>query len=256
MGILLNENERFLFEEIVKKNFSAKYKNSVLGIVWSFLKPLLIMSLLTIIFSTLFAYSIDNFPVYYLSGKCLFDFFKLGTGVAMNSIKNNVNIIKRTAAPKVIFILGGVAAEFINFLITLLILVAVMIVTHASFHLTSVFSIISITCLIMMILGIGLMLSIAYVYFSDIRHLYDVFTLMLMYASAIFYPMEIIPIAFRKYMVLNPLYWIIDQFRQFVVFGNIPTTLSIINTFLICLIIFVLGIIIFKKYDNRVALKL
>ena len=256
MGIMLNENEKFLLEEIIKKNFSSKYKNSILGIFWSFLKPLLIMVLLTIIFSTLFSYSIDNFPVYYLSGKCLYDFFKLGTSSSMNSIKGNTNIIKRTATPKFIFVLGGIASEFINFIITLIILVAVMIVTNATFYFTSIFSIISILCLIMMIIGIGLILSIAYVYFSDIKHLYDIITLLLMYASAIFYPMEIIPLTFRKYMVLNPFYWIIDQFRQFVIFGNIPTTLSIINTFLISLIILVLGILIFKKYDKKVALKL
>ena len=79
----INDNSLFLLEEIIKKNFAAKYKGSVLGILWSFLKPLLIMILLTIIFSTLFGNKIDNYPVYLLSGRCIFDFFIVATNASM-----------------------------------------------------------------------------------------------------------------------------------------------------------------------------
>ena len=146
---LINNNTIFLLEEIVKKNFAAKYKGSVLGIMWSVLKPLLIMILLTIIFSTLFGGRIENYPVYFLSGKCIFDFFTAATNVSMMSLKGNVNILKRTAAPKVIFTLGGIISEFINFIITLIILIVVMMVTKAPFYLgTSFFAIIPIFSLI------------------------------------------------------------------------------------------------------------
>ena len=113
---LINKNDLFLLEELLKKNFSAKYKDSFLGILWSILKPLLIMSLLTVIFSTIFGRSIENYPVYFLSGKIIFDFFNLGTSSAMNSLKNNINILKRNPAPKHIFVFGSVLSEFINFL--------------------------------------------------------------------------------------------------------------------------------------------
>ena len=91
---IINKNELFLLEEIVKKNFAAKYKDSVLGIFWSILKPLLIMIILTIIFSNLFGGSIENYPVYFLSGKVIFDFFTASTNVCMRSLKGNKNILK------------------------------------------------------------------------------------------------------------------------------------------------------------------
>jgi len=253
---ILDSNKLFLLEEIVKKDFSGKYKDSVLGILWSVLKPLLIMIILTIIFSTLFSRTIENFAVYYLAGKCIYDFFSLGTSEAMNSIKGNVNILKRTAAPKYIFTLGGITSEFLTFLITLAILVAVMIATKASFHITAIYAIIPVLCLIAMITGIGLMLSVLCVYFTDIKHLYSVIKIMLLYSSALFYPMDIIPEPYHQIMILNPLYWIIEQFRKLVLYGTMPDTLNIINTILLSSIILVIGIIIFKKYDKKITLRL
>ena len=71
----IKKNEIFLLSVIVKKNFSSKYKDSVLGILWTVLSPLLIMVLFTIIFSTIFERNIENFPVYFLCGWCLYMFF-------------------------------------------------------------------------------------------------------------------------------------------------------------------------------------
>ena len=71
---LIKKNDMFLLEEIVKKNFSSKYKESLLGVMWTILSPLLMMALFTIVFSTLFSRNIDNFAVYFLCGWCLFHF--------------------------------------------------------------------------------------------------------------------------------------------------------------------------------------
>lgn len=253
---LMNDNTLFLLEEIVKKNFAAKYKGSVLGILWSVLKPLLIMILLTIIFSNLFGRSIENYPVYFLSGKCIFDFFTAATNVSMMSLKGNINILKRTAAPKVVFTLGGIISEFINFIITLIILVGVMIVTKSPFYFVkSIMAIIPIISLMMLIVGIGLILAVLCVYFSDIQHLWGVIIYMLMYASAIFYPMNIIPEPFHQYMILNPIFWVIDQFRLLILWGTIPSMKNTLNLILLSAIILVLGIIVFKKYEKKITLK-
>lgn len=254
--ITFNKNSYFLLEEIVKRNFAAKYKDTVLGILWSVLKPLLVMILLTIIFSTLFGRSIDNYPIYFLSGKCIYDFFNAATNASMMAIKSNKNILKKTAAPKHIFVLGSVISEFLNFIITLIILIAVMIVTKAPFHIeTMPLAIIPIISLFIMVTGIGFILSVLCVYYTDIQHLWSVVTLMLMYASALFYPMEIIPEPYHHYMILNPVFWIIDLFRRFFIWGKLPTLIYVTNTTLISLIILVIGIIIFKKYEKIITMR-
>lgn len=251
---ITNKNNFFLLQEIIKKNFTSKYKDSSLGILWSILRPLLFMIVFTIIFSTLFGRNIENYPVYFLSARCLLDFFNGGIRSAMNSIKGNKNILMKTAAPKHVFVLGSIISEFINFIITLIILLGVMIVTKAPFYFDTIpLSIIPIISLIMMICGIGLIVSILCVYYSDIQHLWDVIALLIMYASAVFYPMEIIPEPYHQYMILNPVFWIIDQFRHFMIWGSIPSTLNVINSIILSSIILIMGIIIFQTFKDKIA---
>lgn len=252
----IKKNEIFLLEEIVKKNFSSKYKDSVLGILWTILSPLFMMALFTIIFSTLFKSKIDNFQVYFLCGWCIYMFFTTSVGGSMMALKGNSNILKRTPAPKYIFVLGTIIAEFLNFLIMMLLLIAIMILTHSSFWPTIPLAVIPILSLLIMLTGFGLIVSIICVYYTDIRHLWTVLTMMIMYCSAIFYPMDIIPEPFRSYALLNPVYWVISQFRCFVHQGTIPDILNMVNLLLLSLIILVFGVIVFKKYENKIASKI
>lgn len=253
---IITKNELFLLEEIIRKNFSSKYKDSVLGIFWSVLRPLLIMILFTIIFSTLFGGSIKYFPVYFLAGRCIFDFFNGAATVCMTSLKINKNILKTTSAPKHIFILGAVLSEFINFIISVIILLGVMIVLHVPFYFNVMpFSIIPIISIMLMTIGIGLILSIFCVYYSDIIHLWGVISIMLMYSSALFFPMEIVPEPYYSVLLLNPFYWIVTQFRCFIYQGIFPPTLNIINSLLLSAIILVIGVIVFKKYEKKVTMK-
>jgi lipopolysaccharide transport system permease protein len=253
----INESELFLLEEVVKRNFSAKYKDSALGILWTVFKPLLIMVLLTIIFSTMFSRSIENYPVYMLSGRCIYDCFSSSISSSLTSIKNNKNILQKTGAPKHIFVLGAIISEFINLGITFVILLVVMLATKAPFDFMTIpFAIIPIISLAIMVTGLGFMLSIFNVYYTDVGHLWSVFVMMLMYSLAIFYPMDMVPEPFRFYLCLNPLYWIIDQFRCFVYMQTLPSVLNIVNSLLFSSILLVLGLIVFKKYESKVLMKL
>lgn len=252
----IKKNDIFLLEEIVKKNFSSKYKDSFLGILWTILSPLLMMALFTIIFSTIFGRDIENYSLYFLSGWCIFQFFNSAISASMISLTGNKSILQRTPAPKYIFVLGGILSEFLNYLIMLILLVIILFITHATFYFPLIFfSIIPIISLFIMIVGLGLMLSIACVYYTDIKHLWSVISLMLLYACAIFYPIDIIPEPFRGYMMLNPLYWVIDQFRCFFYQGIIPNWISLINLFLLSLILLICGIIVFKKYGDKIVTK-
>lgn len=254
---LMSNNEVFLLEEIVRRNFSSKYKDSYFGILWSVVKPLLIMIVFTVVFSTLFKGSVENFPVYILSGKCIYDFFTGGVGLSMLAIKSNKNILQKTPAPKYIFVLGGVISEFLNLIISLILLIGVMIVTKNPFYFNIMpLSIIPVMSITMLILGLSLMLSIATVYYTDIRHLWSVLTLIIMYASALFYPMKIVPDVYRQYLILNPIFWAIDQFRDFIAYGTIPDLSYVLNSLLLSSIILVMGIIIFIKFQDRTTLKL
>lgn len=249
-------SENFLLKQIIRKNFTSKYKDSVLGILWSFLKPLITMALLTAIFSSVFAKSIENFPVYFLTGRCVIDFFNSGTKIAMTSIKKNRSILEKIFVPRYVFALGGVCSEFLNFLLSLVVLVAIMIVTRAPFYLNAIFAIIPILILFLLITGVGLILAIICTKFTDIEYLYKIFTSLLIYACAIFYPITMVPQPFRSYMELNPIYGIIAQFREFVMYGRFPSMRIMLTSFGISLVLFIIGVLLFRKYQNRITLEL
>ena len=249
-------SENFLLRQLIKKNFTSKYKDSVLGILWSFLNPLIQMAILTAIFSTIFARSIENFPVYFMAGRCVLDFFNAGTKSAMTSIKRNRGILQKIYVPRYIFAIGNVCSEFLNFLISMIVMIAIMIATQAPFYFMSVFAIIPIATLFILIIGVGLILAIVCTKFTDIEYLYKIFTSLLTYACAIFYPISIVPQPVRGYMELNPIYGIIAQFREFVMFGRFPSKRIMLTSFVFSLIIFIIGVIIFKRNQEKITLEL
>lgn len=248
--------KKFLLKQLVKKDLTSKYKDSVLGILWSFFNPLLIMLVFTAIFSMLFGRQIENYPVYFLSGRIVYDFYNAGTKGAMRSIRRNASLIKKIYVPKYMFSISTICYEFINFLISFVILFGVMVITGATFHWTIILSIIPMIFLLCLIFGVGLILAVCNTYFSDIGHLYNVFTLVLMYASALFYPMEIVPPLVQRIFTLNPVYSAISCFRECISYGVVPdiSTLSYLIAF--SLTTLGIGICLFKIYEKKLVLEI
>ncbi|WP_407381411.1 ABC transporter permease [Methanobrevibacter sp.] len=247
--------KKFLLTELVKKNLTSKYKDSVLGILWSFFNPLLTMLVFTAIFSMLFGKNIQNFPVYYLAGRIAFDFFNHGTKGAMNSIRRNANLLKKIYVPKRMFAISAICYEFVNFLISFIILFGVMIITGAPFHWTLIYSFIPLGFLVVLIFGVGLILAVCNTYFSDIGYLYDVFSLVLLYASAMFYPIEIVPAKIQVIFTLNPVYCAMSCFRQ-CVYGVAPDWSMILYLAAFAFTTLGIGVLLFNIYEKKLALEL
>ena len=248
--------KRFLLKQLVKRDLTSKYKDSVLGIIWSFINPLCVMLIFTAIFSVLFKYQIKNFPVYFLTGRLIYDFFIAATNGAMRSIRSNGDILKKIYVPRYMFAIGSISYEFINFLISFVILLGVMILTGAEFHISMIFAVIPVFLLFIMIVGVGLILAVFNTYFSDVGHMYSIFTLLLMYASALFYPMEIVPANIQMIFTLNPLYIVITCFRDTVMYGVFPDVLSLLFLAIFSIMIFAVGFLLFRIYEKKLTLKL
>ncbi|MCC7553652.1 MAG: ABC transporter permease [Methanobacteriaceae archaeon] len=246
----------FLLKELVKRDISGKYKDSTLGLFWSFLNPLLSMIVLTMVFSLIFAGSIPNFPVYLLSGKLIFDLFANSTQGAMNSIKGNAEIIKKIYVPKYMFAIGIICSEFINFLISLTVLVAVMIVTNAPFHFSLIYSPIPIFFILVLTTGVGLILATLTTFFTDIKYLYGVIVMLLSFMTPLFYPIDIIPVQYLFAFKLNPLYAGVASFRDIVLNGIFPQTTPLLYLIFTSILLLIIGIIIFYKYQDKFVLNL
>ena len=127
---------QWLLKELVARDLKIKYRKSVLGYLWSILNPLLMMTILTLVFSNMFRFDIENYPVYLLTGQLMFTFFSESTNMAMNSILSGAALIKKVYLPKYIFPISRVISSFTTMIFSLLALLIVMIVTDSEFHLT------------------------------------------------------------------------------------------------------------------------
>lgn len=248
------QNYRALLWEFVKKDIKLKYRNSVLGILWSMLNPLLIMVVLTFIFSNLFKNKIPNFPVYCLSGRLIYDFFAQATNQSMNSITSKSSLIKKIYVPKYLYPLSRVISTFIIFLISLVPLIIIMIVTKVEFTKMTLMVLYPLACLFVISLGIGLILSTINVFFRDMQHLYSVVLLVIMYASAIFYSADIINSKYVSILNLNPIFPVIKVFRDCILNGQITA----VNSWILCpiyaILAFIIGGVVFYKNQDKFIL--
>lgn len=252
---LLNFSKyRYLLSELVKKDIKIKYKRSVLGIFWSFLNPLLTMIVLTIIFSTFFKQNIPNFPVYFLTGKLIFDLYAQGSKGAMNAILKNAAIIKKVYVPKYMYCLGSVLSSFVTFCLSLVVLFGVMLVTPTNFSICMLQAVIPIFLLIVLTIGAGLLLATLTVFFRDMKHLYGVFITMLMYGSAIFYPIQIVPQSAKIFFFLNPVYDVISLCRDSFLYGRALDPMTLLYVACFSVGIFIVGILLFYKYQDKFIL--
>jgi len=153
------------------------------------------------------------------------------------------------------FPVSAICYEFVNFLISFIILFGVMFATGAPFHFTLIYAIIPIVLIVILIFGVGLILAVCNTYFTDIGYLYNVFTLVLLYASALFYPIEIVPTKFQIIFSLNPVYCAMTCLRQ-CVYGVAPSLSTILYIAVFALTTLGIGILLFSIYGKKLTLEL
>lgn len=240
-----------LLKELIIKDIKLKYKNSILGILWSMLDPLLMMVVLSIVFGAIFKKNIANFPVYVLIGRIVYSFFSQATNGAMESILSNKQLIKKIYVPKYFFPLSKVCSTFITFLISFIPLILVMYVTGIKLHLINFMVIFPLIYLLGISLGIGMILCSIRVFFGDIKHLYSVLLLMLMYMTPIFYPAEIIADKFMGLIKLNPLYTLLNMIRDIMMYQTISPIQDHMTSLVYMGGYLVLGFCVFYKTQDK-----
>ena len=240
-----------LLLELVSRDIKIKYRRSVLGVLWTLLNPLLMMTVLAIVFSNLFKFDIENYPVYILSGQVIYNFFSEATQSAMSAIINNESLLKKVYIPKYLFVFSRILSSIINVLAAHCALLIVMIVTGVELHWTIVLFPIPMVFLVLFSLGIGLILSAASVKFRDIMHLYSVFVTALMYLTPVIYAMSLLPGWLYSVVRWNPITNYLMMYRDVMLNGIIFDPLSLVVGILEGIGVFALGLYYFyKKQDS------
>ena len=246
------KSHQFLFEELTKRDFKQKYKRTVLGMAWSILSPLLTLLVMQVVFSFYFGQSIPHYTIYLFCGNLVFAYFRESTAGGMNALMSNAHIFSKVNVPKYIFLLSKNVSSLINFGLTLCVFF-LFVLAEPGLALTwkGIMLFYPIACLILFNIGIGMILSALFVFFRDIGYLYDVFTTLLMYLSAIFYSVDILPVPYRDLFLLNPVYCYIKYFRNIVIAAQIPSIEFHGLCLFYALSALAVGAWIYKKYNHK-----
>ncbi len=249
--LVLAKQHNFLFEQLVIRDFKKKYKGTALGILWSVLAPLLQLIVMALVFSRFFGQRTPHYIIYLFSGNLLFSFFKESTTGGMVSLVANAAIITKISVPKYIFLLSKNVSSLINFSITLIIYFVFVFVEGVP--ITSAFFMIfyPIICLGVFNIGIGMVLSALFVFFKDIQYLYEIFTMLLLYVSAIFYTIDVFPPNIQSLFYINPIYVYIDYVRTIILNGSIPSVTSHLLCVGYALIALTIGYIVYKRNNYK-----
>lgn len=241
--------------ELVKKEIKLKYRRSYLGIFWTLLEPLLTTVVLTIVFSNFRDKGDAAFPVYILSGRLIYSYFSNSTKAAMKSIRSNSAMIKKVYVPKYIYPLSSVISGYITFIISLIVLVAVMGIFKVKPTIYLLQAIVPLTIVIVMTLGAGMILSTLAVFFRDLEYLWSVVIMMIMYTCAIFYDINEIGVKNQWIVKWNPLYAIIHNFRN-AIFGEPLDQFSLIYSVVFSCVSLLIGIGLFYKKQDEFILNI
>lgn len=241
----------FLFTELVKRDFTLKYKRTILGMFWSILSPLLNLLIMWLVFSKLLGSNIDHFVVYLFAGQLVFNYFSDATNLGMTSLLDNAEIFTKVNVPKYLFLFSRNVSALINFILTLFIFFFFVALEGIPFSMNFLTLLYPIFCLVVLNLGVGMILSALYVFFRDMRYLWGVAIQLLTWMSAIFYSIDAFDEPVRRVFLLNPIYLCIRYVRKVVLEGTVPTIQFHLLLATFSVGIFFVGCFIYKKKNHE-----
>lgn len=241
----------FLMKQLVLRDFKTKYKRSVLGVLWSFLNPLLTMSVQYLIFGSLFQSSIENFAIYLMTGIVIYNFFAESVGLGLTSIVANASLITKVYVPKYIYPISRVLSSSINVLMSLIPLCIMILISGIPLQKSMLLFPLVLVYTMVFCIGISLFLASAMVYFRDTQFLWGIVSMLWMYLTPIFYPESIIPQSLLSLYHLNPLYQFIFFLREITLNGVAPGPYTFLYCTLASVIPFAIGTLVFKKTQDR-----
>ena len=244
-----------LIKELVSRDLKLKYRRSILGYLWSILNPLLIMIIMTMVFSRMFDRNIENYAVYLLIGRTIFDFVMTATNQAMVSVRTNYALIKKVYIPKYVFPLAKVTSGMVDCVFSLGALLIVMIFTRTPVSPYLLLFPLVIVQVYIFSCGLGFFLAQAVVFFRDVQYIYKAFTTAWMYLTPIFYPVEQLPEQLRTIVIyLNPLYSYVTQFRVLVIDRTLPELWMVAAGCGWAVLMMLFGIFTFKRSQDKFIL--
>ncbi len=246
---------RELLKTNVKKEIRGRYKGSFLGVLWSFINPLLQVVVYAIVFPYLMRGSSDNYLLYLVTGIIPWNFFLVTVNQGMTTIKSNAGIIKKVYFPREILPISAVASGLVNFLISCIIILAFCIFGGVGIASSIIYLPIILLIQTIMILGLVFGLSAINVYIQDTEYIVGFVLNMMFYGTPIIYELSLFSDAGLLYQLvsLNPMTVVIQSYRDVFLYQQTPDMMKLFFVFLFSMALLVIGFLIFKAAEKRFA---
>lgn len=252
-----HQRDQFILRQLVSKDFKLKYRRSILGVVWSVLNPLLMMTVMAVVFSTFLgnrAEDVVNYPLYLILGNTAFQLMNDATTMGMRSIIDASSLLKKVRINRVVFPVQKVLFAVVNYLFSLIAVGIVMLVFRIPLTIYALLTPVALLLLAGFCIGLAMLLSALAVFFRDVIHLWSVVTTAWMYGTPLFYSVNIMSPWMLQVMRFNPMFHFVTFIRDCLLFQQLPATGTILGCVISAVLALVIGYTVFHKLEKKFIL--
>ena len=249
------KNYVYLTSIMAITDFKIKYDNSVLGYLWSLLKPLLMFGTLYVVFSVFTRWEVDNYKLYLLLGIIVWNFLSEVTLNSMVLLEAKASILKKIYFPRWIIVIASSLTSLLTLLLNICVFFLFFVISGATFHLSALLLIVYLIELYVFVVGLALLLSAFFPKFRDVHHIWEVFVQLGFWATPIIYPISKVPAKYHKFIFLNPAARIIQGAREAII-GPAAGMSTLTNHIIIiaaAAAMFAVGLTMFQKLSRSFA---
>lgn len=243
-------NYRELLKTNIKKEIRGKYKGSWLGVLWTFLNPLLMLAVYAFVFPYILRVNVDNYTIFMIVALIPWNFFTTAIQSGTGSVVANGNILKKVYFPREIIPISITTSQLVNFLITCIIMAVFIIFSGVGFSVHALLFPLLVLIQYILILGLTFILSALTVFVRDIDHFVSVILMLGFYATPIVYQGEMLPKKFQIFLKLNPMAQLVEAYRSILYYHRMPDMTMLIIWGLGSVALLVIGYLIFKKLEK------
>lgn len=239
---------------LTRTDFRARYRGQSLGILWSLLNPLVMMGIISVIFTQLFKQAEKHFPIFLLIGLLCWQWFTASLTAATGVFINNAEIVKRTVFARQLLPAAITLSYGINFCIEAMVLLAFVPLFPDAFRLSWALLLVPIFLLLqlLLIVGLALMTSVLNVIYRDVQYLVSTALLILYWLTPVFYPLDVIPFPYRTFLQANPMAGVLTSLRRAIMHGELPTPLGWAGMIIPTAVVVLVGWRVFRHYEHMV----
>jgi len=249
MRQLFSEISRYheLIWALALKELRVRYKRSVLGFFWALLNPMFTMLILTAVFSKVMRAAVDHYSIFLISALLPWTFFSQAASYSAESIVANGDLLKKVQVAKSVFPIAAVVSNVINFMLSLIPLILLMLVLRFPLHWTWIYLPVPLLGLFLFTLGFGFFVAAANVFFRDVSHILQIVLSAWFYLSPIIYSLDFLPPHWKMFFKLNPMLYVLNGFRLAIYYGQLPSAQSVAASVLTGVLALLVGYTFFRR---------